>query len=141
MSKRPLYKIIASLIGAIRNCEESGNTEWLDKHTERLEWIARNKLPSGSGIDRGTRIDTKASAPDRVFLMTAFHHMDDAGSYDGWTEHTITITPSLAFDFLLKVSGRDRNDVKEYLVQLYQNALIEEFSLADIPEEPATCPF
>ena len=36
LTTRPLYREIASLLAAIRNCEKSGNDEWFDKHHARL---------------------------------------------------------------------------------------------------------
>ena len=74
---------IASTIEAIANCRQSGNTEWEAKHDEALAKIVRNHLPSGSGFDSGTLLDTDRSRPDRLVFTTGFHHMTE-GSYDGW---------------------------------------------------------
>lgn len=43
--------------------------------------------------------------------------MNDGGFYDGWTEHTVTVTPALHGDFHLRISGRNRNDIKEMMYQ------------------------
>lgn len=40
--------------------------------------------------------------------------MNECGYYDGWTAHTITVTPSFS-GFNLLISGRDRNDIKAYI--------------------------
>lgn len=80
-------------------------------------------LPSGSGIDSGTSI---VSIDARcVILSTSFHHMNDSGFYDGWTHHKIKITPTLSDSrgFDLKITGRDRNDIKAYLYDVYFDAL------------------
>jgi hypothetical protein len=44
--------------------------------------------------------------------------MNEGGMYDAWTEHTIRVRPSLSSGFTLTISGRDRNEIKEYLHEL-----------------------
>ena len=41
--------------------------------------------------------------------------MNDDGYYDGWTDHILTVTPNLGGYPDMKISGRDRNNIKEYL--------------------------
>ena len=53
-----------------------------------------------------------------------FHHMDDNGYYDGWTEHVVTVKPSLCFDIEISVSGRNRNGIKEYILDTFHHLLI-----------------
>ena len=122
-----VYQRIASLIAARLNCEKSNNHEWFEKHEERLNDIARNILPSGSGFDSGTVIDLEESGPERVVLRTDFHHMNDSGMYDGWSEHAISITSSLQFGFTLRITGKDRNDIKDYIYQVFEQVLNEEY--------------
>lgn len=99
-------------------------------HRERwsaiLDDIEEN-LPSGSGIDCGTKINRERSTSERIILSTSFHHMNDGGMYDGWTEHTITVEPSLLFGLNIKISGRNRNDIKDYLADVYREALEAEY--------------
>ena len=116
---------IASLVDARQTCIERKNTEWIAKHTDRLKHF-ETLLPSGSGWDRGTTIDLVKSTPERLVLFGSFHHMNDGGYYDGWTDHEIVVTPSLQFGFTVKVTGRDRNDIKEYLTGLFLEALGQE---------------
>jgi hypothetical protein len=61
--------------------------------------------------------------------------MDDGGGYDGWTEHTITVTPSFR-GFDLTISGRDRNDIKDYLHQTFDHVLSAHYR-DDLREESA----
>ena len=82
-------------------------------------------LPSGSGWDCGTKLDYEKSNPDKLVFYGSYHHMNENGMYDGWTEHTIIVTPSLAFGFDVKITGRDRNDIKDYLGEMFQHALSE----------------
>lgn len=87
----------------------------------------RHALPSGSGFDSGITLNYEESKPDRIVLNADFHHMTEHGYYDGWTEHKIIITPSLAFGFCVSVSGTNRNDIKEYISDFACNFLDEEF--------------
>ena len=124
---QPLYKHIVSSVVARANCQKTGNTEWELKHAETLETIARECLPSGSGIDNGTQIDLDASTEDKIVLTTAFHHMDDGGYYDGWTDHTVTVTADLLSTISLKISGRNRNEIKDYLYDVFLCELMREY--------------
>ena len=120
---RKIYQTIACRLAALRNCQESGNVEWEGRHEEALEFIEYNFLPSGSGFDCGTKINVKESTPDRLVLETSFHHMNEHGYYDGWTEHKIIVTPSLSSGFDLRVTGRNRNQIKEYIADMFGSAL------------------
>lgn len=123
---RTLAQQIASLCVARRNCIKAGNTEWQSNHSETLERIARDYLPSGSGIDSGTTIDLDATDIDKIVLTTSYHHMNENGMYDGWTDHKITIRPSfLGLD--INIGGRNRNDIKDYLHDVFSSCLSSEF--------------
>jgi hypothetical protein len=124
--KTPLYRRIASRIDARIRSMQNGNKDWHAKHTSALRAM-QDHLPSGAGIDNGTTIDLDESRGEKIVLRTSFHHMDEQGGYDGWTEHAITITPSLLFGIEIKISGRDRNDIKDYLADVFQTALTEEY--------------
>jgi hypothetical protein len=76
-------------------------------------------LPHGSGIDAGVRFDADRSTGEKLIFTFGFHHMDENGYYDGWSEHELIITPSLQEGYKLRITGRDRNLVKEYLYSLF----------------------
>ncbi len=122
---RQNFQVIANKLQAIQNCVESNNIEWHDKHLEDLCNIITNG-PSGSGIDCGTKLDFDKSNSEKLVFDVAFHHMDEYGYYDGWTNHKITVRPSLLCGFTLTISGRDKNFIKEYLLDTYQAWLGEE---------------
>ena len=127
---RPLYQELASAVQARLNCIASSDSEWEGKHEERIEALVKNHLPSGSGIDSGTAIDLDKSTGEKLVLTLSYHHMDEMGGYDGWTEHTITVRPSLLFGIDLTISGRDRNRIKDYLYEVYQYALTREVEIS-----------
>ena len=118
-----VYQALASLVDARQRSIERGNDEWVGKHEERIADIVSEHLPSGSGFDSGTVLDLDESKPDRLVFVTSFHHMTEHGYYDGWTGHNVIVTPSLAHGFNLRVTGRDRNEIKEYIEETFQYAL------------------
>lgn len=123
--EKPLMTLaerIASRIAARANCERSGNAEWFQHHGEALETL-RAELPSGSGFDTGTIIDLGKSTAEKLVLHTSFHHMDEFGGYDGWTDHTVTVRPSFILGLDVSVSGRDRNGIKDYIHETFMHAL------------------
>ncbi len=132
MSTQKVYEAMASLCQAIRNCEESGNSEWKFKHTMRLRALIDRYLPHGGGFDGQITVDTDKSDADRIVLGVSFHHMNDNGMYDGWTDHNVTVKPSLAHEIYISVSGRDRNDIKNYIGEEFHNALCETVDRAEI---------
>ena len=123
MAKR--YQVIASAVQARINCQEKGNNEWFYKW-EGIIMDETAKLPSGSGIDSGVKFNFDVSTPEKLVFTFGYHHMNDGGYYDGWTDHQLIVTPSLQFGFHIRITGRDRNQVKDYLYETFQYALDEE---------------
>lgn len=121
------YQVIATAVQARANCAKTLDThqEWFERWTETIE-KETNNLPSGSGIDAGVKFDFDKSTPEKLVFHFGFHHMNDVGMYDGWNDYTLTVTPSLQFGFHIKISGANRNDIKDYLYQIFQYALAEE---------------
>jgi hypothetical protein len=115
--------VLARTVDARLNCRKHGNAEWKIKHEQRLRDLVRNHLPSGSGWDSGTTIDLERSTGTKLVFTGGFHHMDDNGGYDVWTEHTITVRAHLFLDLDIEISGRDLNDVKDLLHGLFYEAL------------------
>lgn len=119
----PLFMKLAQLVVAIRNCDEAGNMVWHAKHRDRVCALVKEHMPSGSGFDAGTQFDIDAQKPERLVFSTAFHHMDENGSYHGWSDHTVVVTPSLSHGFVLRVTGNDRNSIKDYIHEVFHEAL------------------
>lgn len=101
----------------------NGEPKFTDMWTPVLEHI-NSKLPSGSGFDSGSTFEIDSSSPDRLVFNTSFHHMNDVGYYDGWTGHNVIVTPS--FDgFNIRVTGKNRNDIKDYIGEVFHDILSE----------------
>ncbi len=121
---RYLYSELATAIVARNNCKKSNNQVWLEKWSEHIEALV-DMLPSGSGFDNGTKLSEDRSHAGKLVFETSFHHMHESGMYDGWTDHTVTVTPSCT-RFDVRVSGRNRNDIKEYIADEFYCSLMLE---------------
>jgi hypothetical protein len=120
----PLYRVLASCIAARKNCAGSqAHVDWFAKWTDRISKIERELLPRGAGFDSGSEVNLTLSTEERIVIQTSFHHMNESGFYDGWTDHTIVVTGSLLSDFNLRITGRNRNDWKDYAYQTFEYAL------------------
>ena len=120
------YTVIAEIAGAvdaIHRLKAMGRTKTKSDWQEFLRWIEVQHLPRGAGIDNGTTIDWEASTRTKVIIYTAYHHMNDAGYYDGWTGHTVTVKP--AFNGVeISVKGPNRDDINDYLAEIFEEALL-----------------
>lgn len=125
-----VYQQIASSLDAYRYClERHGKpgwghlSEWIDKHANRAFDATHLYLPEGSGFDGGTNLEIDKCTDDKLVFSTAFHHMDEFGYYDGWTNHTVTVRASLVHGITIKVSGRDKNNIKDYIAECFDQSL------------------
>lgn len=125
MDKRPLYQAIAAAFSALHNCEARGNAEWSRRWRDYLTGPLTDALPHGAGFDSGCTI-VHDGRTDRIVIVAPFHVMDSNGYYAGWEEYTIHVRPSLAHGFELScVKGRDRDGVKDYVMETIHAALSE----------------
>lgn len=116
-----LAQAIAEAAEARNNCLKSGNDEWRLRWESRLNELA-DYLPSGSGVDNGTAILWDSSNTASITLHIEYHHMNDGGFYDGWTEHSVVVKPTFS-GLNVHVKGRDRNQIKDYLSDLLHESL------------------
>ena len=124
MQDKTLINELASQIDAYMHCQKTGNVEWEAKHKAKIDEYVE-ALPSGCGIDNGTKLLIDDCKDNLLVLQVGYHHMDDAGGYDGWTEHIVKARPSFIHGIELSISGRDRNAIKEYLYDVYRSALTQ----------------
>ncbi len=92
-------------------------------------------MPSGSGFDEGTILETSRSTSEKLVFSTKFHHMNDTGYYNGWTYHEVIVTPSLQFGLLLTIRGVNRNDIKDYIHECFEPALNAELEANNVYEQ------
>ena len=132
MTQVSLITSIARKFTAYQNCIKTENTEWLATHAGHIEELVDKYLPHGSGFDSGTTFDFVASKPNRLVFFTSYHHMNDGGYYDGWTYHNVVVTPDLVSGFDLRVTGRDKRDIKDYIGEFfyaYLNLMVDEYKI------------
>jgi len=93
-------------------------TQWADVAEENIHRIEREGLPHGSGFDVGCTVDLyQSDGRDKVVIVSSYHAMDETGSYIGWVDIFVTITPSLRFGFDLDIemTGDDyEGDMEEF---------------------------
>jgi len=85
---------------------------------DRLETLEK-ELPNGSGIDSGCKIDIENSSSKKVVITFGWHHLNEDGYYDGWTQHKLIVKPHLSMGIDMNITGHDRNGIKEYLYELF----------------------
>ena len=119
---KTIIQEIAQKVQAIKNCKATGNQQWERTYSDQLDELEK-LLPSGSGIDRGTTIDREKSSRQKVVLKCEYHHMDENGYYDGWTSHSVIVTPEFHGGIEIRITGRDRNDIKDYLTDTFDHVL------------------
>ncbi len=126
MMKQPTYQYIARQLTRVENLRANPVPAYTPEGVlnELHAWV-RKHGPSGSGIDTGTQLDA-TSQSERLVFNASFHHMDEHGCYAGWTNHRIIVKPSLVFGLDLHITGPDRNEIKEYLHQTFEQWLNEE---------------
>src|SRR3990167_6826633 len=113
-----IYHNLARLCGAYGRCVKENNP-YAEKHRESIKSIVKGHFPSGSGFDKGTVFDLNESSGEKLVFHTSFHHMNEGGFYDGWTEHSVIVMPSLEMGFRLRVTGRDKNQIKDYIAEMF----------------------
>ena len=128
MLPRPLYQKLASAVDALARCNTRDTvTEWSGIWDSRIATAVKEHMPAGAGFDNGTTLDLDSSTGEKLVFFTMFHHMHESGFYEGWTEHRVTVRPSLIHGFTLAISGRDRNQIKDYIADCFSAALSTEF--------------
>jgi len=120
----PRYQALARCLDHIRRVE--GDPKFAIALNASLERLARlmDSAPRGSGFDNGTTVDQGRGGT--LEFTTVFHHMDENGYYDGWTHHVVRVKPSLAWGFDLTASGPNRNEIKDYITDVFEARLRQE---------------
>ena len=121
-----LYQKLALTVGAYKHCCEVGNDELTKQHKETIEELVKEHMPSGSGFDTGTVLNLDDSTDEELVFETNYHHMNDNGFYDVWTEHSVIVRPSLVHGFTLRITGRNKRGIKEYIHACFYPDLLKE---------------
>ena len=117
------YEKLARACQARLSCIESMNSEWESIHEDTILDIVKNSFPSGSGFDSGTQFDFQKSNGNKLVFDTSYHFMDENGFYSGWQDYKVIVTPSLQFSFDVKIVGKNKNSIKDYMSDIFWEAL------------------
>ena len=116
-----LYQELASLL----KWRKTVNEEYQKQLEDKLD-ILTNYLPSGSGFDDGSVVDVNKSNNNKIIIHSAYHHLDNNGFYDGWSNFSIIIKPDLMFGFTLTLIGN--TTIRKYFDCDFRNYVIDIFS-------------
>lgn len=119
MNARKIYQLLAVWV-----LSKNSSKLTLTRADDEIKLLMRD-APSGSGIDCGTKLDSSSTHKKLVFNFS-FHHMDEHGFYDGWTNHQAIVTPDLGFGYSLRITGPNPNEIKEYFHDVFSNWLNSE---------------
>lgn len=118
-----LYKYLANQLSRIdymRRNDRDGEARGI---CDQVTAFVKEHFPSGSGFDTGTHLDWDKSTVNKLVFRTEFHQMDGNGAYDGWTQHEIIVKPSFLYDCDIRITGRDRNQIKDYIDEVFTSIL------------------
>lgn len=121
--KRKLIEHIANHLMSLKNGLAKG--ELREERLAKLDEIQRHYLPNGGGFNQGTRIDINKSTHDRIVFTTSYQHAKN-GLHDGWTDHTIIVRPSFVYNLDVKITGRNKNNIVDYIDEVFRDALLSE---------------
>lgn len=111
----PLYQKVNLALGHAAN----GNEDAIDE----IDKLTLDFMPSGSGINAGIKFSVDLSTYNkRLVWVFGYHHMNEDGYYDGWTDHKLVVKPAFG-GFSFHISGRNRNQVKDHLYDIMYDAL------------------
>lgn len=137
MKPTPLYIALATLCQRYHNLANQfalGNYSMAEHCEEEAHRLVREYMPSGSGFDAGTELVIDACDSSCLVFKTAFHHMDEHGGYDGWTEHKVKVTAEFG-GFDVYVGGQNRNQIRAYIGDVFHDALSQEVSYHELPPQ------
>lgn len=113
---------IAQAVVAYHAHKNAGNLRMAEEAEDRVREMAKEFLPSGSGINNGTTVNLIKSNAYILEMFCIFYHIEN-GTYGPRTGHRIIASASLASGFLLTITGEDYNGIKEYLYDTFRQAL------------------
>lgn len=134
-TERPVYEALYGALLAWRSCARNWAAggqnaahyrEMVGRWDSLIDSLVKKHMPSGSGFDNGTKLDRDTSLRRGLLVFdTAFHHMNEGGFYEGWSEHTVFVRPAFVGHFeIYKIDGRDRNQIKDMIADMFNSALV-----------------
>jgi hypothetical protein len=121
---QPFYVELGNVFKSYLYGVKNQNGTMIDHNEEKLNELI-DLLPHGSGIDGTTKLDLEHSKLNKIIITSSYHHMDEYGGYDGWTDFEIILSPDWGgFDIDIKGKFPKRYlDTKEYLADTFATFL------------------
>ena len=115
-----IYRKIALDFDLFLNAKESSQAT---RATHEIDSLVNAHMPHGSGFDNGTTFDYDKSSKNRLVFNFGYHHMNSNGFYTGWSHHSIIVTPSLANEYDIRITGPNKNQIKDYIAETFMYCL------------------
>jgi len=96
-----------------------------------IKWVLNGMLPHGSGIDADWIISFKNKS-NKIYISNSYHHMNEDGYYDGWSDFTVIINLLGNEYFKLVFNGTEsqrlakKYDIRDYL-ESYLSECLEDY--------------
>ncbi len=115
-------KVYQNIAIAFNVAWDSENADNVYAAEERIRKLVKWYLPNGNGFNAGCKL-LDESTPEKLVFNADFNHIGSNGVYVGWSEHKVIVKPCFALGFTIKVTGRDRNEVKSYIAETFTHLL------------------
>ena len=109
-----LYQKIARVVS-----QKNTSLNVIEKELALLQEL----LPIGNGIETGCVISLK-STKKRIVIDTINWHPNYS---DKLTKHQVVITPSFEGEINIRITGKNEDNIKEYLHDIFREALMKEY--------------
>jgi hypothetical protein len=93
--------------------------------------LLQELLPNGNGIreHEGLAVILLESTKKRIVIETTYWPPHDSYETTRRTVHQLVITPSFEGEINIRVTGKNENNVKEYLQDIFREALMKEYEV------------
>jgi len=118
-------KVYEQISRKFKRCTEDNNHDWEIRHLQDIADLCREHLPHGSGFDVGVDFIPEDSDENSLVFDVQYHHMDNYGGYAGWSEHTVAITPDLAWGFEAHILDSKQNEYDQLAEELGADSYLE----------------
>lgn len=92
--------------------------KWVVPSKARLSELLE-PLPRSNGLDAGVVFDWNRSKPNKFIFSFNYYYRDKRGDRSGWTRHQLIITAGYFNKFYMRITGRNKNKMKESLLTLF----------------------
>ena len=130
----PLYRVLAvhvkTRLKSLRDFQSTGRDDGeFNRHSNAIDKIINSSPCVSAEFAIDIRYDL--SHADKIVFEVAYNHADpnsDPPESPDWTEHIVTVRPSLIDGFNLRVAGFNRNGVRQTIERCFDRWMRQEVS-------------